>query len=624
MKKTFYILPLIIAFFSLNAQAQSPLISQYFLNNYTFNPAFAGVDNRLEALAAYRQDFIGFQDAPVSQVLTFEMPFQEQKFGIGAYLHNHTIGPQRNTGLQLSYAYHMRMPDETSISFGLGANLWNRSIDFTRLADNGGDLNDPALIGQQSAATSVDGSAGINFQNRSFFTSFSVMNIAETANRFGDDVTPFQDNARHFYWMTGFEIPLQDSVLDLEPSLLIKYSEGNSPQADLNARFVYRDFLWFMLAYRAGNTIVGGAGIRIMDQVDVGYSYDHHTSLLQQFGGASHEITIRYVRDYNKPRIPKDSLLVDEILDSEVDSTAILDSIARADSIALADSLEMARMDSISKAKQDSLARIENAEKDSAEIARLDSLVRVKEDSIAQAKKDSLEQARKDSIAKANEKPVDTTSVVEKPKTKKIDDVEVDVYDDTNPYKYVIAGSFGNFSNALNFRDAMKEKGYDAEIIEHTARGFYRVSLYKSLDSTDAGDHMMEYRKKLGNPNIWVLENASYQENLKKLQQKEAEIKEKAKDSDVEYKEVEGDKVEVLNKDNKYYHLIGGSFGNINNAKALQNEFKSKGYDAQILYDEDRKLYRVGLFKSLDAGEARTKLKELQDSLNPAIWILKK
>ena len=591
--------------FSINiAQAQIPQVSQYYLNNYLFNPSFAGADGELEAMISYRKDFAGFEDGPETQMLTFEMPFKKEKFGIGASLYNNTFGPQRRTAFQLSYAYHLRLQNNFLISMGLGGNLYNNSLDFLSMA-NGNDIIDPALLNGTENTTSFDATAGINLRTEDFFTSFSVMNLIETENKFSDGTnSAYQDNARHFFWMTGFTIPIIDSVLDLEPSILIKYTAGNSPQADLNARFIYKNMFWGAFSYRARNTYVAAVGVRIKDMIDLGYSYDIHTGQIADLGGPSHEITLRFRRNLSEAKAPEEDslMIVDALLDTvpEIDTTEEI-AIAPIDTIPEIDTTEVEPI-------------VENVVKPIDTVVKSDPIIPAKEEIV----KEVIEPVVEEVVPEKPTTPVLTTTQYK--------GYTIEEYNDANPYKYVVAESFSNVDNAVELRNQLAAKGYDAQIIHHKSRNFYRVTLHKDLDSNKAGDKMLQYRKELNNPGIWVLEQKSYAKNAQQLEANEQKIIKEAKKAPpvVETKTIEGEKVEVLDQNNKYYHIIVGSFGSMENAKKLKAQLEAKNQTVKILEDKDRNLYRVSIFSGLDADEARQKLLEAQENIAEGAWLYKK
>ena len=657
MRLTKYILPIVLVLAFIDAKAQRPLISQYYLNNYILNPSLAGASGDLSALAAFRQDYVGFDGAPQMQMLSFEMPFKEEKFGIGAYLHNSTLGPMRRTSFQASYAYHIRTSSDIDISFGLGANIFNQAMDFAQLT--GGDdalLIDPVLGSGVTNTTSFDASAGINFATDNFFTGFGANNLIQTGQNINDDPDDgFDYNDRHFYWLSGFNIPIVDSVLDFEPSFLVKFEPaGYSPNADLNGRIIYKDLVWIGAAYRARNTVVGAFGVRIMDKVDIGYSYDHHISTLSLVGGPSHEITLKFTNRERrvKPIEEPDTSLLADLTEVDTLQEAYDKVIAKADSSfeesawddALAEygealslkpeeeypQIQIDSINAIVAAEEARLAELSEAERlAQEEQERMEEEARLAEE--AEAKRLAEEEEAKRIAAEEEEAKRLAEEEAEEPTTTTVEGEKIEVYDESNRYNYVIAGSFGSFDNAKRFQQSLKDKGFDAEVIEHKSRGFYRVSLHKNIDSTAADDYKKKMRQELNNPGIWVLEGQKYKKDAVKLKAKEEQDKEEAikqpvikKTVEVQYKEEDGMKVEILDANNKFYHIIAGSFGVLENAVKLKNQYEAKGYKAKILLDKDRNLYRVGLHSSLDASEARTELTKLQGALGSSLWLLKK
>ena len=73
----------------------------------------------------------------------------------------------------------------------------------------------------------------------------------------------------------------------------------------------------------------------------------------------------------------------------------------------------------------------------------------------------------------------------------------------------------------------------------------------------------------------------------------------------------------------KAYSVIVGSFGLLSNAEGLQQRLKSAGYDAQIVKNEDRNMYRVvaaTFDNKADAARSRDQFRE-QEAYKDA-WLL--
>ena len=86
----------------LSAQ-QVPMYSQYFFNNYAYNPAVGGTQQTVDVASNHRYQWVGLQDAPRTYTLSVHGPTKNLKMGLGAFLFTDHVGPTRRTGLQFSY-----------------------------------------------------------------------------------------------------------------------------------------------------------------------------------------------------------------------------------------------------------------------------------------------------------------------------------------------------------------------------------------------------------------------------------------------------------------------------------------------------------------------------------------
>ena len=67
--------------------------------------------------------------------------------------------------------------------------------------------------------------------------------------------------------------------------------------------------------------------------------------------------------------------------------------------------------------------------------------------------------------------------------------------------------------------------------------------------------------------------------------------------------------------------MIVGSFGLLSNAEGLQQRLKAAGYDAQIVKNEDKNMYRVVASTFGDKGTAVSSRDQLRETY-PDAWLL--
>ena len=136
MKKiTLFILTLLFTSTFLQAQ-QDAQFSQYMFNQLFLNPAVAGLDQEnINFGLIHRSQWAGYSatfddgSAPVTQVFRMSAPIRVANSGIGLHLVRDQLGPLTNLELMLSYAYHHKLQNGNTLSFGIRGGIYNQTID---------------------------------------------------------------------------------------------------------------------------------------------------------------------------------------------------------------------------------------------------------------------------------------------------------------------------------------------------------------------------------------------------------------------------------------------------------------------------------------------------------------
>jgi len=118
MKKLLLLILISGAFFTSSYAQQVPLYSQYLLNGFLLNPGMAGCESYIPIRLTARQQWTGIDGAPSTQAISAHAPIMRQKMGVGGYIFNDKFGPISQTGLQLSYAYHLKLNREMKLGMG--------------------------------------------------------------------------------------------------------------------------------------------------------------------------------------------------------------------------------------------------------------------------------------------------------------------------------------------------------------------------------------------------------------------------------------------------------------------------------------------------------------------------
>jgi len=274
-------------------------LSDHYLNNtLSFNPAFAGCDDALSISILYRNQWVGFEDAPKSNAFSVHTPLRNDRIGLGFFIEQGSYGINRETTFAGNYAYRMEMRNGIlALGLGLGVNVkytaWNEL--------NAADENDILLTNNKETAVLPDFSIGLYYYNKKYFVGFSVpMLLTHELNSNTGKYTVKNDFSDYNYFIEGgyyFRITPQIRVL---PSFLLKYNPGHAPQADINGHLILSDRVWLGLGYRTSKTLLGMLQINITRQIMAAYSYSFDSGSVGQNSNGSHEVVLNYLFSYSR------------------------------------------------------------------------------------------------------------------------------------------------------------------------------------------------------------------------------------------------------------------------------------------------------------------------------------
>jgi len=286
---------------------QEPSFSQYSMNQYLINPAFAGSEGYTSFNLTARQQWLGFDGAPSTQAISGQTRILKTsyvsksrsvrkrvkrrrpsgKVGIGGYLYNDQNGPIGRTGLEVSYAYHMFISDG-QLSLGLSLSAYQFRVNTDDLIT---ENYDPLIDQARESMFIPDGSVGIYYTYQPFYIGLSARNLFQASVKFGSD-NSFKDyqQVRHYYLTTGYRYDM-DNDFEIEPSLLLKTTENFHLQADVSLKGYYKRDYWLGFSYRTGNAFITQVGIKV-DRLYFGYAFDYSLNDIQRISYGSHEIMI--------------------------------------------------------------------------------------------------------------------------------------------------------------------------------------------------------------------------------------------------------------------------------------------------------------------------------------------
>lgn len=273
---------------------QLPQFSQHMYNKQVLNPAVTGSEMYMVAQLTHRSQWIGFGNAPTTQLLGLHSSINNNNFGLGGYLFNDSYGPFSNLGVNGSYAYHLKVSRKTKLGVGLSGTVSQFSVNGSKI-----QLNNDAdpLVNLTTSETNLkyNSSFGLLLHNDIYYFGISALNLIQQKDPLykSDGMLGSLPSVYHFNAIGGIGIGL-DKSNSIYPSFLVKYIPNNPIQVDFNLRYILENAFEFGVSYRTGDAFIGVVNLYIMNDLNLIYSYDFTTSNMSKANKGSHEITLSY------------------------------------------------------------------------------------------------------------------------------------------------------------------------------------------------------------------------------------------------------------------------------------------------------------------------------------------
>ena len=307
MKKIFCFLFIYIIVTLAAIAQQDPQFTFNKMIQLSVNPGFAGNEGVVNGLILNRTQWLGFDGAPKTQLVSVDAATDLLGFksGVGFNVMSDVLGFQKNIAVKLDYAYR-RMTKFGNLGIGASFGFYNIAFDGTWFVPTG-DLWTPAetdLIVPNGKVSQMafDLGLGIFLKSNDYFVGASVTHLNQASIVFADMASTYL--ARHYYVSGGYNISLADPLFEIQPSVFLK-TDMVSYQADMTIDLIYKKRYSAGLNYRIQDAIGVLLGFEMVNGLRIGYAYDIMTSAMASYGGGSHEIYLGYSFDLGKNRSKK-------------------------------------------------------------------------------------------------------------------------------------------------------------------------------------------------------------------------------------------------------------------------------------------------------------------------------
>lgn len=273
-----------------------PVIAHFMYHSHVFNPAVAGNTRDIYIGALARQQWVGFKDAPSTQLLNAYGYVPQIRGGVGLVVLHDMLGKERSISARVSYAYSQRLAGgKAYLSAGISLGLLNRSVRGSELIYQ--QDADQSSVNENISRFKPYLALGIEFTGWNTTIGFSITHLDQSQK----DATVFKV-PRHYMAYAKYNWEINEKF-SLSPGVFVRSSVFIT-QAEININATFRKRVVAGLIYRSNDA--GGAllGVHIWKGLFASYSYDFGFGRLMNLQTGSHEINLSYTIKHKTPKRP--------------------------------------------------------------------------------------------------------------------------------------------------------------------------------------------------------------------------------------------------------------------------------------------------------------------------------
>lgn len=269
------------------AQDAPPVYSQFYLNPYVYNPAYAGSDGYLSLYLAHRRQWMGIEGAPVTSSVSLHTPLTE-KIATGFLLSHDKAGILQATSASGTFAYVLPFGREHNLRMGLSAGINNQRLDLSEATQE--------QLAYLSNRTEVQNhflaKFGLNYRYKTFNLGIASNSLMRRPSYKGEApregaLAPWHDmvvNAMYYF-------PLVPKQIAAEPYAIFHQFE-NSRRLEGGLLFYFQDVCWAGASYRSDYGLTGMFGMELMKRIRFAYAYELGNSAVNGFTNSTHELQL--------------------------------------------------------------------------------------------------------------------------------------------------------------------------------------------------------------------------------------------------------------------------------------------------------------------------------------------
>ena len=263
------------------------------------NPATAGSEFVPVAALSFQKQWLGIQHAPSTLLASTSLRLgnvdfynpkmminrsrmkTSERIGLGLGIYADQNGPMASRGLNMAYAYHIRLSG-SSLSFGLSGTMEQTLREGTSWDPI--SSADPLLEPTRDSYYNFNANAGVFISGVQYFAGFAVNHLIPLENKLEQGAYVKQD-----YILHGGYVFRVWKTIQFEPSLHLRYLDYAKLEYDIITKLYIQNVHWLTLTYRSYKALALAAGLKI-SQFYLAYQFEANLSSIAVYSAGSHTI----------------------------------------------------------------------------------------------------------------------------------------------------------------------------------------------------------------------------------------------------------------------------------------------------------------------------------------------
>lgn len=278
-----------------NTMAQADIsMATHWYNRANYNPASITRPDYIYLFSNVRKQWLGIDGSPTVCNVQASEYIHDIRSAFGLSLVSDQIGVTQSINPMLTYAYRIESNKEWSLSMGVSAGVFSRTIDGSLYESE--ILSDPSLYYNDEQVLQPDANLGIEFQNKHFIFGLSSTHILSLAK---DSTTFLNTNHRYGYAiykntnsdLLNYNVGMQ--VVNRYNLTILEWNAAMRFKAATGLKSGPREIFDLGVTYRTSKQMTFLFGVNITPDLRMGYAYDQSFSVgIDQNG--THEIMLEY------------------------------------------------------------------------------------------------------------------------------------------------------------------------------------------------------------------------------------------------------------------------------------------------------------------------------------------